>query len=320
MIRTTPTGVGKTAPCRRHPDQPTDHPHGRGEDRSGRRCASRSGGPPPRAWGRRGGEDRISDVRRTTPTGVGKTTATTVVNAHLPDHPHGRGEDVNESDDIVERRGPPPRAWGRRSRPPRRHGERRTTPTGVGKTRPFGPGRGAGTDHPHGRGEDALGQHAKFASTGPPPRAWGRRRRSCGPHPPSRTTPTGVGKTRGSRCACARRPDHPHGRGEDCWSESKSGPVIGPPPRAWGRRYMGYQALEQIWTTPTGVGKTTVTACVGNGSTDHPHGRGEDSSLASDTPRMSGPPPRAWGRHSLARVRCGGERTTPTGVGKTTAP
>ena len=49
----------------------------------------------------------------------------------------------------------------------------------------------------------------------------------------------------------------------------------------------------------------------------HPHGRGEDLTTTLCNCSMSETPPRAWGRHTGYYKYNGGNRNTPTGVGKT---
>ncbi len=93
MRRNTPTGVGKTAGCERADLRGQKHPHGRGEDRPGRRPVSLRSETPPRAWGRRVSGVCAESELRNTPTGVGKTRQVTKHLAAIRKHPHGRGED-----------------------------------------------------------------------------------------------------------------------------------------------------------------------------------------------------------------------------------
>ena len=91
--RNTPTGVGKTRAFLRPEESWQKHPHGRGEDGSAHRCASRGGETPPRAWGRRYRCRQADDLDGNTPTGVGKTAAKRSSCWYRRKHPHGRGED-----------------------------------------------------------------------------------------------------------------------------------------------------------------------------------------------------------------------------------
>ena len=71
--RNTPTGVGKTARVSGCTCTTQKHPHGRGEDAIARTAADIDSETPPRAWGRRDGDDPLALPGGNTPTGVGKT-------------------------------------------------------------------------------------------------------------------------------------------------------------------------------------------------------------------------------------------------------
>ncbi|SMG65033.1 hypothetical protein BMETH_296_1 [methanotrophic bacterial endosymbiont of Bathymodiolus sp.] len=51
--------------------------------------------------------------------------------------------------------------------------------------------------------------------------------------------------------------------------------------------------------TPTGVGKTAITAMGAEFDKKHPHGRGEDSLISLLCLHGIETPPRAWGRHLM---------------------
>ena len=70
-------------------------------------------------------------------------------------------------------------------------------------------------------------------------------------------------------------------------------------------------------TIPTGVGKTHFCRCRNSISSDHPHGRGENSYRLSGKHLRRGPSPRAWGKRMKTPVAKREKRTIPTGVGKT---
>ena len=173
--RFTPTHVGKTISCqRRWTDEPV-HPHACGEDSSPEHKAEVTDGSPPRMWGRPPIQRRFLFGLRFTPTHVGKT----------PTPPELAGAPV----------GSPPRMWGRlldhRGADPRG----RFTPTHVGKTITQKTVTGRETVHPHACGEDRTRARPSRASTGSPPRMWGRHVHRLRPHPALRFTPTHVGKT-----------------------------------------------------------------------------------------------------------------------------
>ena len=92
--RTISTGVGKTLTLKASHDRCSDHPHGRGENWIRRKNKFAAVGPSPRAWGKLISDKLIKLVNRTIPTGVGKTLYLTNNVSYVPDHPHGRGENI----------------------------------------------------------------------------------------------------------------------------------------------------------------------------------------------------------------------------------
>ena len=192
---------------------------------------------PPRAWGR---------LRQPDPSGK-----------PCWKHPHGRGEDCNNTLTPMLRRETPPRAWGRPNIYIRHAGRERNTPTGVGKTLFFlGCLEGLGK-HPHGRGEDLCAPALATAKMETPPRAWGRPTGQTNHEHPQGNTPTGVGKTAGLPSWAVMSQKHPHGRGEDSMAVPSRSKRCETPPRAWGRPKLlsGDRLLTR--NTPTGVGKTS---------------------------------------------------------------
>ncbi len=90
--RTIPTGVGKTLGKEINQAYTSDHPHGRGENRTRGITLTTHGGPSPRAWGKLYYIFTTTYALRTIPTGVGKTPPKLPPTAVTADHPHGRGE------------------------------------------------------------------------------------------------------------------------------------------------------------------------------------------------------------------------------------
>ena len=93
-VRFTPTGVGtisssSTVICGR-----TVHPHGRGDNLTGRSNRGRTYGSPPRAWGQCAAADGHDERPRFTPTGVGTMANPGTMSACGTVHPHGRGDNV----------------------------------------------------------------------------------------------------------------------------------------------------------------------------------------------------------------------------------
>ena len=315
--RTIPTGVGKTHIKTKCQGRIPDHPHGRGENAEVGEDGGKDGGPSPRAWGKQPTATPNCACARTIPTGVGKTSAQQSVRGQVPDHPHGRGENARRFTSPCGLVGPSPRAWGKRLQHFSLRPRQRTIPTGVGKTRLCDTGGNERADHPHGRGENKW-KHGKIEfQDGPSPRAWGKRLKSEPGRCPTRTIPTGVGKTPRDRHRSGGFPDHPHGRGENSYSIYSAGGSNGPSPRAWGKPSCDAAHNQPRRTIPTGVGKTIVQKAGNVRRTDHPHGRGENSTSIPRPSTNSGPSPRAWGKPTQGPLESHTGRTIPTGVGKT---
>ena len=194
------------------------------------------------------------------------------------------------------RGGSPPRAWGRHDAQDSRAVSVRFTPTCEGKTVGRIGRRRAILVHPHVRGEDLLAEDVVVRPAGSPPRAWGRHSAICHRIHHRRFTPTCVGKTWHAVIVIIRIAVHPHVRGEDGGHQSKTGPDTGSPPRAWGRRPIARRRRVGPRFTPTCVGKTIPLRGKRTSLPVHPHVRGEDGWFRSCSLRLSGSPPRAWGR------------------------
>src|SRR5450755_3296043 len=137
--------------------------------------------------------------------------------------------------------------------------------------------------------------------TGPPPRAWGRRFTHAAHARCCRSTPTRVGTTAFGWRTATLSPVHPHARGDDPQEELLLRRVIGPPPRAWGRRKVERVARANERSTPTRVGTTARRGIATGRCSVHPHARGDDDLTWLFTGSLSGPPPRAWGRLFVGR-------------------
>ena len=254
--RSTPTCVGKRLLVTVAAHVDGVHPHVRGEEPAARYGASRSGGPPPRAWGRGRPGGGASYAAGSTPTCVGKRRRLGARRCRPAVHPHVRGEEAFAPHGTARAAGPPPRAWGReRGRDPAVIGAG-STPTCVGK-RPPPPGRASRPSvHPHVRGEETRPATARGSGTGPPPRAWGRACSSTTYDTRGGSTPTCVGKSARSRQCPRRRSVHPHVRGEEFIWAMRTGVGLGPPPRAWGRGCARRRDGHRHGSTPTCVGKS----------------------------------------------------------------
>jgi len=251
-------------------------------------------------------------------------------------HPHVRGDGFGESQLGPRAGGSPPRAWGRLRLVEPNHQQQRFTPTCVGTASNSRVCACSRTVHPHVRGDGVSSGRMSRASSGSPPRAWGRPR---GPHREGRAgrfTPTCVGTASCSRSAGTVVAVHPHVRGDGeytCpWAERGDGSpprawgrpqgprgsqhsLLGSPPRAWGRpRGGGGRGLSRRFT-PTCVGTAGAPQSQYNDSPVHPHVRGDGKQARDARARAGGSPPRAWGRLCGLAKRQAAPRFTPTCVG-----
>ena len=90
--RITPTCVGNTRPRERLPHNDEDHPHLRGEYKTGWLPKCSRQGSPPLAWGIPKINAKIASIMRITPTCVGNTSRHPEQTDAVWDHPHLRGE------------------------------------------------------------------------------------------------------------------------------------------------------------------------------------------------------------------------------------
>jgi len=292
----TPTGVGKSRSVPQLTCFAMVHPHGRGEKFFSVVLGWFFLGSPPRAWGKAGPRVAARASRRFTPTGVGKSRWNPPHAAAGPVHPHGRGEKMATRAQATPSMGSPPRAWGKVVQHVEVESKKRFTPTGVGKS-PDGWLLGILTEvHPHGRGEKRILDALHQIGRGSPPRAWGKGDRLRGPGGHVGFTPTGVGKRSSALARTIGSMVHPHGRGEKAATTAHTGHPPGSPPRAWGKA-PGTPVIKRIARfTPTGVGKRLTDALNTFKDMVHPHGRGEKTTTPSSRRRISGSPPRAWGK------------------------
>ena len=91
-----------------------------------------------------------------TPTGVGKSLASSRKGRSEKKHPHGRGEERSPRRITSSAMETPPRAWGRVEFAILHGVVVGNTPTGVGKTEDCEDPIQIGKKHPHGRGEDST--------------------------------------------------------------------------------------------------------------------------------------------------------------------
>ena len=113
----------------------SEHPHGRGENAGRRHQLDVHHGTSPRAWGKPVAVDFRNIPARNIPTGVGKTSAAVQIATSTTEHPHGRGENEEVREFVLQDNGTSPRAWGKPVDLNILADIGRNIPTGVGKTR-----------------------------------------------------------------------------------------------------------------------------------------------------------------------------------------
>ena len=222
-----------------------------------------------------------------------------ITRTRYPDHPHVRGENVQNQPFRLKNSGPSPRARGKRDEGFSMARRIRTIPTCAGKTCCRKCMGRRSSDHPHVRGENIELEVAKGKVVGPSPRARGkplwhklfsffpRTIPTCAGKTRSfaellvtlRTIPTCAGKTIPMIQELAKRPDHPHVRGENLMQRQEPGAEIGPSPRARGKPLGILLGENRLRTIPTCAGKTGTVLREKVLSTDHPHVRGENRGL-----------------------------------------
>ena len=173
----------------------------------------------------------------------------------------------------------------------------RFTPTRVGKTHAASTSPRNQAVHPHACGENICPLARSRASTGSPPRVWGKRLLSFRLPCPARFTPTRVGKTRRACRWNWGSTVHPHACGENA-------------------ELADYYVVV-IRFTPTRVGKTPSQILADRRPAVHPHACGENYEAFCCFRDIGGSPPRVWGKLAMTRRSFYNLWFTPTRVGKT---
>ncbi len=210
-------------------------------------------------------------------------------------YPHMRGDTVVTFDTTV-LGGSTPTWWGPRVRGQGGAQHDRSNPHSVGTTSPSAPTTPPLRVYPPMRG-DHREQQTAGRRAGLPPHAWGPPNRTRIALNLTRSTPTCVGTTTGSRGLRSLQ--------------------SGLPPHAWGPLRRIDEATREHRSTPTCVGTTRPAPRRPDTARVYPHMRGDHSSPSAGRATPSGLPPHAWGPLVSAgelRLRDG---STPTCVGTT---
>src|SRR5450759_4635142 len=96
--------------------------------------------------------------------------------------------------------------------------------------------------------------------------------------------------------AFAAQVSFPHARGDGPGADIRTVQMLLFSPRAWGKQQHLDRTDVSPRTIPTRVGKTHLGGECGIVYADHPHARGENSSIGRRGACFCGPSPRAWGK------------------------
>ena len=112
-------------------------------------------------------------------------------------------------------------------------------------------------------------------------------------------------------------PDHPRRCGENCITVLHCSRHGGSPPQVRGKHSVLGVIARLGRITPAGAGKTATLRSLASVRSDHPRRCGENASICSVIPCLTGSPPQVRGKLMPACINCGIARITPAGAGKT---
>ena len=235
---------------------------------------------------------------------------------HRADHPHVRGEKVTGLLLPKPSVGSSPRTWGEVETHSKADSVIWIIPTHVGRRGPSRSPRQASPDHPHARGEKSLPPSWRSRWSGSSPRTWGEDARLAVRRGGLRIIPTHVGRRHPNTRKIGGSADHPHARGEKERLKGKRLTPRGSSPRTWGEEDAPLRGCLWNRIIPTHVGRSWSSIRGPVCSTDHPHARGEKSSISSPDPGLPGSSPRTWGEALAAFQSLLVSRIIPTHVGR----
>ena len=152
-------------------------------------------GSPPHARGKLLFAIVFVNELRITPACAGKTPWLQPDPQQSADHPRMRGENELSNSISSMEGGSPPHARGKPLLQERIMPSGRITPACAGKTSAVYCSRSGNQDHPRMRGENYFAVIPDIYSSGSPPHARGKQKRSCTPTTQARITPACAGKT-----------------------------------------------------------------------------------------------------------------------------
>ena len=315
--RFIPTPVGNTSRRCQRRSAGSVHPHARGEHLAHVGSASLIDGSSPRPWGTQVTAWARHRSRRFIPTPVGNTTSGTGRPVPCPVHPHARGEHIAAFLDHSGDAGSSPRPWGTLRVRLARCRCRRFIPTPVGNTSMGRKELARISVHPHARGEHRSRTLREMADDGSSPRPWGTPITTKWDSQRDRFIPTPVGNTVRPRLRRARRPVHPHARGEHGTATPPTVSAVGSSPRPWGTHGSDSELPSSGRFIPTPVGNTPAARGSRRSAAVHPHARGEHATVSGSPVGNAGSSPRPWGTPKGKTVHELLTRFIPTPVGNT---
>ena len=251
---------------------------------------------------RSGGENTVTSVRSTLPSGssplaqgklrdqaqpeqsdglipahAGKTTFDASRCSRIRAHPHSRGENAEGAIRAEESKGSSPLTRGKPSRAVSTGGIRGLIPTHAGKTPRHAATAPCAWAHPHSRGENWISGAQLRGSEGSSPLTRGKRRDLPVRLAEDGLIPTHAGKT--VRRSRARRPcrAHPHSHGENDIIIDGTLDNVGSSPLTRGKLLTPGRAAMGHGLIPTHAGKTHWESPPGHPRRAHPHSRGENT-------------------------------------------
>ncbi len=171
-------------------------------------------------------------------------------------------------------------------------------------------------DHPRECGEKPALPRLMAVRSGSPPRVRGKGANITGNSLVKGITPASAGK-RGRCCRDSRLCwDHPRECGEKAMRFIPTSLRTGSPPRVRGKVVPCVMLAAVSGITPASAGKRTRLVLYVHNLGDHPRECGEKRSIASQSPRTSGSPPRVRGKELQERYNPIKGRITPASAGK----
>ncbi len=274
-------------------------------------------GPSPRARGRLTKAKNWKHENRSIPACAGETSKRSRLFISSKVHPRVRGGDTGRLKRKIQALGPSPRARGRHLFITTTVLVKRSIPACAGETLGNEMSYEAFAVHPRVRGGDAGRPNAAISSTGPSPRARGRRPDPGGEGQQRGSIPACAGETPSGTRICPHVGVHPRVRGGDYQKTDRDASVSGPSPRARGRHHHRRPQSPDHRSIPACAGETIKFGVVPIFRWVHPRVRGGDHKALLMMRVPEGPSPRARGRRPEELYLAAGQGSIPACAGET---